>query len=96
MGAFYRNKPREDRLLGEQIAREAFESNAPGYELDFRCRGRDGKLHWLHEQTHLERLGPDRWRAVGVCTEITERKELEEAALRLAAIVESSEDAIIS
>lgn len=95
MGAFYRNKPREDRLLGEQIAREAFESNAPGYELDFRCRGRDGKLHWLHEQTHLERLGPDRWRAVGVCTEITERKELEEAALRLAAIVESSQDAII-
>jgi two-component system CheB/CheR fusion protein len=40
-------------------------------------------------------VGPGRWRAVGVCTEITERKQLEDASVRLAAIVESSQDAIL-
>jgi signal transduction histidine kinase len=36
-------------------------------------------MRWLQERTYLEQLGPGRWRAVGVCTDITQRKELEEA-----------------
>jgi len=93
--AFYRHKPPEDQRRSDAAARHAFETDAPGYQLDYQCLGRDGQYHWLHEETRLDRVGPGRWRAVGVCTEITERKRLEDAALRLAAIVESSQDVIV-
>ncbi|MGV3722901.1 MAG: PAS domain S-box protein [Actinomycetota bacterium] len=95
IAAFYRHKPPEDQKRSDAAARHAFETGAPGYQLDYRCLGKDGRHHWLHEETRLDRVGPGRWRAVGVCTEITERKRLEDAALRLAAIVQSSQDAIV-
>jgi signal transduction histidine kinase len=48
------------------------------YSQDFRCRDRYGRVHWLHEDVQIETLAPDRWRAVGVTTDITERKVAEE------------------
>ena len=39
---------------------------------------RDGEVRWIAEHTHLEPIGPGRWRAVGVCTDVTEHKRLEE------------------
>jgi PAS domain S-box-containing protein len=53
------------------------------YNQEFRCRCNDGEIRWVAEDVHIEPVGTDRWRAVGVCTDITERKWAERA-LRLA------------
>ncbi len=46
------------------------------FELEFRMRDREGHIHWLREEVHVETLEPERrWRAVGVCTDITDQKQ---------------------
>jgi PAS domain S-box-containing protein len=79
--AFYRSKPPDDREMIDRNAREAFESGARHYRQEYRSVDRDGRLRWLSEETHLDPIAPGRWRAVGVCTEVTEQKQLE-ATLR--------------
>lgn len=58
------------------------------YSQEFRCRRRDGEVRWLHEEVELETLAPGQWRAVGICTDITERKRAEE---RLRRVLSSAE-----
>jgi PAS domain S-box-containing protein len=82
--------PRVSRLFADLLA-------APGRALTapFRARHRDGSWRWL-EGTGTNLL---RDAAVGAVIaqyhDISERRQAEEAALRLAALVDSSEDAII-
>jgi PAS domain S-box-containing protein len=66
--------------LSEMNARSerALRSGAPGYEQEFRAR-RDGRVYWLHEQVSITAMGPGRWNAVGVITDVTARREAEEA-----------------
>jgi PAS domain S-box-containing protein len=77
--AWYLSRPLEDRertdLYGEQEIRAG-----RSYQQEFRCRSKDGVLHWLSENVRVEALGEDKWRCTGVCTDITERKLAEEAA----------------
>lgn len=47
------------------------------YRQEFRCRRADGAICWLREEVQIETLAPGRWRAVGVCFDITEQKRLE-------------------
>ena len=49
------------------------------YEQDFRCVSAAGDIRWIHENVQVETVIPgERWRAVGVCTDITERKKHQE------------------
>jgi two-component system cell cycle sensor histidine kinase/response regulator CckA len=48
------------------------------YHQEFRCRDRSDEVHWLSEDVQVEALGPGRWYAVGVCTDMTEQRQLEE------------------
>ena len=48
------------------------------YQQEFRCHSNDGVMHWLSESVHVESISEGRWRCVGVCTDITERKRAEE------------------
>ncbi len=67
------------------------------FEVEYRIRHRDGSLRWLLSRGRIvrDRLGrAERW--VGLDWDITERKQDEEELARLAAVVESSQDAIIS
>src|SRR5205085_310949 len=48
------------------------------YVREFRCRDRTGKVRWLREHVEVETLGPGRWHAVGICTDITGRRSAEE------------------
>lgn len=80
--AWYLCRPEEDRLRVDAYARTQFRADR-SYSQEFRCRTRDGEVHWLAEEVHVEPQPPSpagsrRWRAVGVCTDITRRKEIEE------------------
>src|SRR5439155_23611752 len=48
------------------------------YRQEFRCRMADGSIRWLAEDVAAEPVAPGRWKAVGVCVDITERKRAEQ------------------
>src|SRR5438034_3011447 len=54
MEALQRGKPAEESRRMDRASRHALDSGARHYRQDFACRGRDGKIHWLHEEVHLE------------------------------------------
>ena len=67
------------------------------YEVEYRLRRPDGVYRWVAARAAPVfdvNGGIREW--IGVATDITERKEAEQAQARLAAIVESSSDAIIA
>ncbi len=76
----------------EQVLSEGGE-----YRVEYRVIRSDGSIQWLEGRgaVHTEPDGQSR-RLVGVCMNITERKQFEEESVRLAAIVQSSDDAILS
>jgi PAS domain S-box-containing protein len=65
--------------------------------LEYRVRSKDGTVRWLevHGRCFYDESGKP-WRMSGAAVDITDRKRAELAIERLAAIVESSDDAIIS
>jgi PAS domain S-box-containing protein len=68
----------------------------PGYETEYRLRHQDGTYRWMLARAELMRDGAGRLhQLLGCQLDLTERKAAEGACARLAAIVESSEDAII-
>ena len=66
--------------LAEMKARStaAIRSGAPGYEQEFRAI-KDGRTYWLHEQVSITPVRPGEWSLVGVITDVTARREAEEA-----------------
>jgi PAS domain S-box-containing protein len=48
------------------------------YRQEFRVRDASGDIRWLAEDVQIETAGPNRWNAVGICVDITERKRAEE------------------
>lgn len=66
------------------------------YSQDFRVIWPDGSVHWLFARAKVFYDSDRRpLRILGVTVDVTERKRAVEAQARLAAIVESSEDAIL-
>jgi PAS domain S-box-containing protein len=64
---------------------------------DVRVVWRDGTTHWLRSRGRFRyAANGEAERSIGISLDITERKRAEEALLRYAAIVESSDDAIAS
>jgi PAS domain-containing protein len=53
-------------------------SGQTAYEQDYRAIDKYGALRWLHEDVRVEPVGARRWRVVGVTTDGTERKRVEE------------------
>lgn len=79
---WYRYRIPEDRDRCDEIALESIRAGR-SYQQEFRCQSADGTLRWLHEDIRITTLEPGKhWRAVGVCTDITERKRLEDQLLQ--------------
>jgi PAS domain S-box-containing protein len=79
----------------EQRIREAVRTGAP-FRVEFRATHPRGE-RWLAVVGEVQRDPSGRLeRAAGVCLDITERKRADETRAYLAAIVESSDDAIIA
>ncbi|MDQ2799975.1 MAG: PAS domain-containing protein, partial [Armatimonadota bacterium] len=71
------------RLPGESermnhTSSAAIREGRSDYSQEFQCEMASGERRWLAENVHLEPLGSGRWHAVGVCTDITDRKQAEE------------------
>src|SRR5207244_5198786 len=82
--AWYHSRLPEDRERTDATSREALRSGASQYSHEFRCRRSDGEICWIYEQAHLEPVASGRWRLAGVCTEITDRKRLEQELIQQA------------
>ena len=85
-----------DRDRVARASRHAVEHNLP-YDIEHRVLRSDGQLCWVHERArveHDERGCPSR--LLGTVQDVTQRHLAEEDRARLAAIVEFSEDAIVS
>jgi PAS domain S-box-containing protein len=84
-----------DRQRCLDAYRSAFQLRQP-FRMEYQLRHADGGYRWLFEHG-IPRYSDGGFAGyVGSCVDITERKTTEEAQFRLAAIVESSDDAIIS
>lgn len=70
--------PREDLDRMNLVSEQALREGKRGYTQEFRCRTMNGDVRWLLEDARIEELGPDRWVVVGVCTDVTARREAEE------------------
>lgn len=86
----------EDRRMAIEQWQEAI-ARAQPFDSEFRLRRADGTYRWFH--AHASPLRDNagcllRW--LGTFTEIHDRKQAESMQARLAAIVESSSDAVIS
>ena len=67
------------------------------FEMEYRLRRHDGEYRWIFD-IGVPRYAPDGSFAgyIGSCVDVTDHKQAEEARFRHVAIIESSEDAIIT
>ncbi len=83
-----------ERLLADA---EGLRTTGKPIRAEYRYRAADGRIVWVLDETNLvsDDDGTPLW-VQGFLLDITERKSAEETRARLAAIVESSDDAIMS
>ena len=86
----------DDRQRSVDTYLSSFHARQP-YKMEYRLRRADGKFRWIlsHGVPRISDEGEFEG-YVGSCVDITEQKMAEEMRSRLAAIVDSSEDAIVS
>lgn len=85
----------DDGQRVQSLVDEALAGNAR-YELEFRAVKPDGQVVWLSTNATVLRDGDTPIRMIGATVDITDRKLAEIERAKLAKIVESSNDAIIS
>ncbi|MDX2075757.1 MAG: PAS domain S-box protein, partial [bacterium] len=83
MDAFRRSVFPDDIPQLHANSSQAIRDGKTNYYQEYRCTRADGEIRWLHEEAQITPLGGGRYRIVGVCTDITERK-LAEETLQLA------------
>jgi len=71
------SRPREDAERADRYSRQEVRAGR-NYQQAFRCHSKEGTLRWLWENVRVEVIGENRWRCIGVCTDITEQKQAEE------------------
>jgi PAS domain S-box-containing protein len=87
----------EDRSRMDASIRRLRSGEISDFVIEKRCRRKDSSIAWtLTSVTILKDSSgrPDKF--IGIVEDISDRKHAEQAAARLAAVVESSDDAIIS
>jgi PAS domain S-box-containing protein len=75
--AFYACRLEEDKAVTDDYGRQEILAGR-NYHHQYRCRRIDGEICWIAEDVQIEPVSEDRWRAVGVCTDITELKRREQ------------------
>jgi PAS domain S-box-containing protein len=89
--------PEEDRTAEEGLIEQLVRGNIPSYAIDKRYRKKDGSMIWVRATSSLarEHNGTPAYR-ISVIEDVTERRRTRAESARLAALVQSSHDAIVS
>lgn len=87
----------DDAMLEDGLIAQLIKDEIPSYSLEKRYIKKDGEALWVRVTSSLarERDGTAKYR-ISVIEDITERRQTQAAAARLATLVQSSSDAIIS
>lgn len=75
--AFYECRLDEDKRRTDNYGAEQILAGRSSYRQEYRCRQADGQVRWICEVVQVEKVAEGRWRASGVCTDITELKRRE-------------------
>jgi PAS domain S-box-containing protein len=87
----------EDLPRVEAVREQAFRERLGEYAIEYRIVRSNGEVRWIESRSFISYDGEGRpERVVGVNFDITERIKATQVAQRLASIVESSDDAIVS
>ncbi|MBE7495269.1 MAG: PAS domain S-box protein [Verrucomicrobiaceae bacterium] len=87
----------EDRPAVRQALRAWFSGEKPDYEVHYRVIGKKGEVRWLADRgIILGRKNGKPYQIGGIARDITEREAADASRKRLAAVVENSDDAIIT
>ncbi|MCX6851559.1 MAG: PAS domain S-box protein [Verrucomicrobia bacterium] len=87
----------EDRKAVREALQQWFNGAKADYEAFYRVVGRDGQVRWLADRgIILGRKDGKPYQIGGIASDITEREAAAAVRKRLAAVVESSDDAIIT
>jgi PAS domain S-box-containing protein len=87
----------EDRKAVREALQQWFDGAKADYEAHYRVISRDGQVRWIADRgIILGRRDGKPYQIGGIARDITEREAAEAARKRLAAVVESSDDAIIT
>lgn len=89
MDGFRRSVFPEDVIRLHQISSQAIREGKTNYFQEYRCTRADGEMRWLHEEAQITPLGNGRYRIVGVCTDVTERRLAEETLQRANELLEA-------
>jgi two-component system cell cycle sensor histidine kinase/response regulator CckA len=92
--AWYQNRIDEDRVRSDEYGERHVRLNE-SYTQEFRCLDKHGVLHNIREQVEVTPEGPGRWRATGVCTDVTEQTNTLRQLERDAAILSNVRDSVI-
>jgi len=77
--AWYRSRNRDDNAQMNRTGGGALLKDLPFYRNDFRCTDKTGVEHWMQEIVTVRKLAENRWELFGITTDITERKQVEDA-----------------
>lgn len=87
----------EDQKTVRAALRKLIGGKTDDYEVHYRVRGRDGKVRWLADRgIVLARKNGRPFQIGGIARDITEREEAEQMNRRLAAVVETTDDSVIT
>lgn len=87
----------EDQKAVRAALRQWLSGKTQDYEVHYRVQGRDGKLRWLADRgIVLARKNGRPHQIGGIARDITEREAVEAMNRRLAAVVENTDDSVIT
>jgi PAS domain S-box-containing protein len=73
---FYLAKLEEERSTINALARQALRTGQAAYKQEYRLRLHNDEVRWISEDVRIESQGGGRWILTGICTDITEHKQL--------------------
>jgi PAS domain S-box-containing protein len=93
---FFLETVHPDDVTRVRTAQEALFRRGEEYDVEYRIRHKHGEWIWMRDRSVATYEKKGMRYADGLLSDITERKRAEEARERLAAVVDSSDDAILS
>ncbi|MBC8099310.1 MAG: PAS domain S-box protein [Armatimonadetes bacterium] len=79
VNAWQRSILPDDAKRRRATSHAAIEAQLEGYHHEYRCLRADGQVRWLYEEVRVRQLLDNRWSLIGICTDITDRKQTAQA-----------------